>query len=125
ARYYPVTPSLPGLVARIKPLVMTPEKDSLIYAIVKGIEYVTMECPYSTRASSQELKNAIFYLEEKRPGTRFSMFNTYIKMIYPLIREAYYRKEISKKCRKCGEPTNAEICLFCRVKDRISAKREG
>lgn len=125
ARYYPITPSLSGLVARIKPLVTTPEKDSLIYTIAKGIEYVVMECPYSLRASSRDLKNAIFYLEERRPGTRFSMFNTYVKMIYPLIREAYFKGGVLKKCKECGEPTNADVCLFCRVKSSVSAKRSA
>ncbi len=123
ARYYPVIPAMPGLVARIKPLVTTPERDSLIYIILNNIEYVREECPYSRRASSQDLKNALFYIEDRRPGTRFSMFNTYVKKIYPVIREAYFKSGILKTCRMCGEPTKAEVCLFCRVREKVRAKK--
>ena len=120
ARYYPVTPSMPGLVGRIKPLVLTPERDALVYAMLNDIEFLKMECPYSRSVTSHDLKMALFYIEEKHPGMRFTMFNTYIKKIYPLIREAYFKGDmVLKKCIICGEPTNAEICLFCRVRKKL------
>ncbi|HDJ89203.1 MAG TPA: adenine nucleotide alpha hydrolase family protein, partial [Thermoprotei archaeon] len=101
SKYFPITPSKRKLVSRIKPLVFTPEEEVEKYVIFRGIDYCREKCPYSFQASSHTLKKAILLIEENHPGIRFSMFNTYIKKIYPLI-EIKYREEIGlNECKIC------------------------
>ena len=121
SKYFPVTPSRNKLISRIKPLVFTPEEEIKKYTVIKGIDYCMKKCPYSFQASSHTLKKAILLIEENHPGIRFSMFNTYIKKIYPLINAKYSEELELSECSRCGEPSGKNICLFCRVKTRIKS----
>lgn len=48
-----------GFVARVKPLIETPESDCKLEADLLSLEYVTLKCPYSRGATSFTRKAAI------------------------------------------------------------------
>src|SRR3989475_2579400 len=50
ARMGPHETRQPGLVPRIQPLRMIPEKEVYLYALLRGIEFHDATCPYAERA---------------------------------------------------------------------------
>ncbi len=122
SRYYVITPSMDGLVARIKPLIEISDKEARIYTIINNIKTVDENCPYARGATSLSLKKSMNLLESRHPGAKLSMMKTYIQSIFPLVREKYFKGDIVlKKCKICGEPTSSEagLCLFCRIRRRL------
>jgi uncharacterized protein (TIGR00269 family) len=117
ARLGPHKKIQPGLVPRMLPLRVIPEKEVALYAISKNIAYHDAECPYSTRALRGNFRDIIDDLEYKNPGTRHSILNSY-DGIKDLLMKKYPSVELDN-CSKCGEPTSQNICKACILKDRI------
>jgi uncharacterized protein (TIGR00269 family) len=117
ARLGPHRKIQPGLVPRMLPLRIIPEKEVALYAILKNIEYYDAECPYSTRALRGDFRDIIDDLEYKNPGTRHSILNSY-DSIKDLLLERYPSTELNN-CSRCGEPTSQDVCKACILKDRI------
>lgn len=117
ARLGPHKKIQPGLVPRMSPLRVIPEKEVALYAILKDIEYYDAECPYSTRALRGDFRDIIDDLEYKNPGTRHSILNSY-DSIRDLLLDKYPPAELNN-CSRCGEPTSQDICKACILRDRI------
>lgn len=117
ARLGPHTKVQPGLVPRLLPLRMIPEKEVMLYALVNAIEFHNAECPYSTRALRGLYRDIIDSLEENTPGTRHSIMNSY-ESIKDLLLEKYPPVLLSS-CPTCGEPTSQKQCKTCLLKKRI------
>ncbi len=117
ARLGPHARIQPGLVPRLLPLRTIPENESMLYAIVKNIEFHNAECPYSMRALRGNFREIINNLEDNTPGTRHSILNSY-ESIKKLLLEQYPAIKLNI-CQKCGEPTSQQICKTCLLKKRI------
>ncbi len=117
ARLGPHSKVQPGLVPRLLPLRMIPEKEVMLYALVNAIEFHNAECPYSTRALRGAYRDIIDSLEENTPGTRHSIMNSY-ESIKDLLLEKYPPMNLSS-CPTCGEPTSQKQCKTCLLKKRI------
>ena len=117
ARLGPHTRIQPGLVPRIMPLRTIPEKEIMLYAIVKNIEFHNAECPYSTRALRGSFRQIVDTLEDSTPGTRHSILNSY-EGIKELLLEQYPAIKLNT-CPTCGEPTSQRTCKTCLLKKRI------
>ncbi len=117
-RQYPVLEEEDGFVRKVKPLCKITEKESALYAFFNGIEYIEYECPFSEGASSIEYKELLSRLEEKHPGTKLQFYTNFLKNMYPILKE-HEKKEKPKKCIICGEPTYADICSVCRMRERL------
>ena len=109
-----------GLIPRILPLRTIPEKEIMLYALLKQIPFYAGECPYTLRASRRYFRDIIESLEENNPGTRHSILNSYETFRKPL-QDLYPSADINH-CVKCGEPTSQETCKTCVLKERISNK---
>jgi uncharacterized protein (TIGR00269 family) len=107
----------PGLVPRLMPLRTIPEKEIMVYAIVKDIEFHNAECPYSTRALRGTFREIISILENKTPGTRHSILTSY-ESIKDLLTQQYPPARLNV-CLSCGEPTSQKQCKTCLLKKRI------
>jgi len=117
ARLGPHKKTQSGLVPRMLPLRVIPEKEVALYVIAKNIEYHDAECPYSTRALRGVFRDIIDDLEYKNPGTRHSILNSYDGIKNPLL-DKYPLAELNK-CSRCGEPTSQDICKACMLKEKI------
>ena len=117
ARLGPHKKIQPGLVPRIIPLRVIPEKEIMLYAILKNIEYHNAECPYSIRASRKYYRDIIDNLESVNPGTRHSIIKSY-DSIKELLSEKYPPTELNK-CITCAEPTSQKKCKTCILKEKI------
>ena len=118
ARLGPHKKIQPDLIPRMFPLQTIPEKENMLYAIVKNIEFHDGECPYSTRALRGVFRNIVDDLEYRNPGTRHSILNSYDNIKDLLL--SRYPPVVLKNCSRCGEPTSQQLCKACVLKDRLS-----
>jgi uncharacterized protein (TIGR00269 family) len=105
----------PGLVPRIEPLRLIPEKESYLYALLNEVEFSDEECPYAGGALRNDYRSMIDEMEQKHPGTKFSIVSSY-DAIRPMLKDHFPASELGL-CR-CGEPTCNERCMACEMVDK-------
>ncbi|UCE39213.1 MAG: TIGR00269 family protein [Thermoplasmata archaeon] len=108
-----------GLVPRIQPLRLIPEKESYLYAMLNRIEFYHGECPYSERAQRGRFRDIINNLEKDTPGTRHALLQSYDSISDALLKSFPPAKLL--KCKDCGEPTLSKICKSCSMIKEIKA----
>lgn len=120
ARQSPLLPrSHPRFTKKIKPLCLTYEKDVASYARTVGIKPVEERCPLSRGATLLELKEFLNEIEEENPGIKRRFYEGFLLRKESLERKT---KVNLKECKLCGQPTTAEICSFCRLKETVKRK---
>lgn len=102
----------PGLIPRVQPLRSIPESESLLYAMVNGLEFHDLECPYASEAVRNEFRSVLARLEDQFPGTRHSLLRSYDD-IKPAL-ESCFEPAALRPCQ-CGEPTASERCKACDI----------
>jgi len=117
ARLGPHESRQPGLVPRIQPLRMIPEKEVYLYALLRGIEFHDATCPYAERAQRGRFREILHRLEEDSPGTRHAIVSGYDQM-RPLLQSAYPPATLNE-CARCGAPTASTVCQACELRERI------
>jgi len=128
-RQHPLLPEKSeGLVRKVKPLWRVSEMETAAYGFLKGIDYVTEECPLSEDATSLVYKEALSLIEEKMPGTRTKFYQGFLKGHRGRAPEG---KETGKReaspgdrqapgpCIVCGAPTYTATCGYCRLKEKV------
>jgi len=103
----------PKLVQRVKPLCMVPEKEVVLYAYLKGIEFQSIPCPYAQTALRNDIRDMLNRMEHKHAGTLFTVFRS-IEKIRPAL-EAFAEEVKLQDCRLCGEPTVGDLCRACQM----------
>ena len=111
-----------SFVPRVKPLYLISEKETRLFAFLKGFEVHFNECPnihLSFRASVRDQLNEI---ENKNPGSKNGMVNAFLEIL-PDLKEKYKskRKEF-QFCTRCGEPCSGEICNTCKLEEELELK---
>jgi tRNA(Ile)-lysidine synthase TilS/MesJ len=141
SRQHPYLPDAgAGLVRKVKPLWRVSELETASYGFLRGIDYVTEECPMSEDATSLVYKEALSLIEEKMPGTRIVFYQGFLDPENPLRQAPEARswggagiaeeggeaegEGTPRPCASCGAPTYAETCSFCRLKERVRKQRE-
>ena len=117
ARMAPHRHIQPDLIPRLLPLIEVPEKETMLYALLKGFEVYEGACPYSVRAMRGEYRKILFMLEEKHPGTRHAILKSYRSMEDCLAKKFPPAK--LQPCRICGEPSSMPICMACQLKEKL------
>ena len=105
----------PGLIPRIEPLRLIPEKESYLYVLINDIEFSDDECPYAGAALRNDYRAMIDEMEQKHPGTKFSIVASY-DAIRPMMRERFPAADLGR-CA-CGEPTCNVQCMSCEMVER-------
>lgn len=116
ARLGPHSRVQPGLVPRIQPLRMIPERESYLYAMLRGLPFSDDVCPYSDLALRNEYRELVDRLEDGHPGTRHSIVASY-DAIRPLLMDAYAPATL-RAC-ECGEPTCGSRCKTCELLEEV------
>ncbi len=106
-----------GLVPRIMPLRVIPEKESYLYSMINGIEIHDGECPYAIYAQRGRYRDVLAQFEEESPGTRHSLLRTYEQLADLLLKK--FGPIDLNNCDKCGEPTSGVVCKSCIFKDEL------
>lgn len=117
AAMHPGGNELRGFVRRVKPFCEVPERESTLYAYLRGIEFQSTPCPYAEEAMRNDIRSFLNRMEIKRPGTKFIVYRTALNLI-PKIRGK--GAELIGLCRICGEPTRGDICRVCQMVCELS-----
>ena len=114
AKEKPVTDEVhPKLVRRVKPFCEIPERETALYAYVKGIRFQSNPCPYASEALRNDARVMLDMMEDKHPGMKYVIFKS-IEKIRPALEETA-RKEGLGECIECGEPTTGTVCRTCQL----------
>lgn len=117
SRLSPLLPrSHPRFTKKVKPLCLTYERDIARFAQVLGIKQVEERCPLSRGATLLQLKEFLNEIEEENPDIKRRFYEGF------LLRRTKWEKQASanlRECKLCGQPTTAEICSFCRLREAI------
>jgi uncharacterized protein (TIGR00269 family) len=110
----PVTTQVhPLFVQKIKPLCEVPEKESALYAYSKKIAFQDTPCPYASEALRNDIRGIINRMEQKHPGTKFTVAKT-MERLRPAL-EITEQKDHFRTCRICGEPSALDFCKACEL----------
>jgi uncharacterized protein (TIGR00269 family) len=112
---HPAGNELPGFVRRVKPFCEVPERESTLYAYLSGFEFQSLPCPYAAAAMRNDIRGFLNRMEVKRPGTKFIVYRTALKII-PIMMSV----GVMGRCRICGEPTTGETCRVCQMVEEIT-----
>lgn len=102
----------PGLVPRVAPLALVPEREVYLYARLQGLPFDHGECPYAGRAARNLFREVVWQLEEAQPGTRQSLLRTHERLVSRFLKEEA-SLAAPDRCRACGEPAATELCRAC------------
>ena len=122
-RQKPATPSVDRLaVSRIKPLYTVYERESYLYALLRGLPFYHEECPHARLTSLDfHLKELVNKLEARHPGIK-------LQLVKGLARNAdrYPGEEWEPvPCRHCGLISYGGECAFCRLTRRVRGEPLG
>lgn len=110
----PVTDRVhPRLVQKVKPFCEIPERETALYAYVKGFSFQSVPCPYAGEALRNDIRGLLNRMEERHAGTKFTVFKSFERMRPAL--EGMVEKGEFKECRECGEPSSGDACMACQL----------
>jgi uncharacterized protein (TIGR00269 family) len=107
----------PGMVPRMMPLRMVPEREVALYAHLQGWEVHLAECPYSRLAQRRGVRDFLLEHEEREPGTRHALVAGLDKLA-PILQASGALEKAAQPCPACGEPTSGARCRACAMVDR-------
>ncbi len=105
-------------IPRIKPFYFLTEKETATYAYLKKFNSKFVECPYITGSLRDNVRNLLNDFEERYPGTKHAVINSFLEIL-PLLKKHYATFKQIKECRYCNEPCSQEICKTCQLLDKI------
>ena len=117
SRLYMMNPGgsiLKGFVRRIKPFCEVPERESTLYAYYSGFRFQELPCPYAEEAMRNDIRGFLNRMEVKRPGTKFIVYRTAIKMTPETLTNT-----LANTCNICGESTSGKICRICQIVEEL------
>ncbi len=126
-RQHPVLPARNGLARKVKPLFRFYEREMAAYALLRGIEYIYDECPFSVGSTSTEYKELLNRLEHQHPGAKQHFF---VKFLAAKKKGLFAEptEEIVPElhlCPSCGQPTSVDgTCTFCKMMERNAKRAE-
>ncbi|MBC8332355.1 MAG: adenine nucleotide alpha hydrolase family protein [Anaerolineae bacterium] len=107
----------PGLVRKVKPLFRFYERETAAYALLRGIDYIYEECPFSVGAKSIYYKEILNRMEADRPGAKLIFYLSFLRARETgLFAEPQRTTGELSTCPNCGQPTaSPDLCAFCRM----------
>lgn len=120
ARMAPHKHVQPGLIPRFMPLREIPEKETLLYALVSGMEFWDGVCPYWEAALRNQYRSIVDDLEDRSPGARFGILSSF-DQIRPMLWSNMPQSNLHS-CPRCGEPTVGDSCKSCQLLDKARSR---
>src|SRR3954466_2913572 len=121
ARQRPVLPATDGFARRVKPLIRLSERETAAYCVLKRIDYIIEECPMAAGNRHLRYKETLNDLEERTPGTKAVFYLQFLDKMLPLLDGvAEEERQLVGTCSRCGAPSSAEVCAFCKLVERAA-----
>ncbi|HJN56872.1 MAG: TIGR00269 family protein [Candidatus Woesearchaeota archaeon] len=108
-------------VPRIKPLYLCTEKETAIYAYSNNLLDNFTECPNITESYRAEIRNMLNDFEQKFPGTKHSIINSFLQILPEL--KSGFKEQGLNYCNICQEPASKGKCNACRLLDKIKKSK--
>jgi len=108
-------------ITRIKPLFKSPERENALYAMLNDPGIVFGPCKYSTEAFRDEVRDFLNRTEEKHPGTKIRIVNSFLS-IKPSLENGFGGVGTPGTCSECGEPTSGDYCKCCEMRKELEKK---
>ena len=122
ARQRPVlAPTHPKFVRKVKPLYLTSEYETAVYAFMRRIDYIVDECPNAAGATQLIYKDTLNRLEAASPGTKMAFVKEFLRTAQPAFAEV--ERQEPRECTRCGMPAYGELCSFCNLVRAVESKR--
>jgi uncharacterized protein (TIGR00269 family) len=106
-----------GLVPRVMPLRLIPEREVALIAMLNRYDVDIHDCPNAAKATRGIFRDILLDLEERHPGTRHSLVAGHDRLA-PILREATKELPAAGVCRICGDVSTGPVCRACQVTDR-------
>jgi uncharacterized protein (TIGR00269 family) len=103
---------------RIKPLCEIPEKEIVLYAYLNGFEFQSVACPHGNEALRNDIRNFLNQMEQKHPGTKFTLQRTTERLRDLLERKGTILQ--LNECAQCRDPTPHELCEACLMLNSVA-----
>jgi len=106
----------PKMLCRIRPLFEVGGKENRMFCNAVGMPFLKENfCPYTNSKYHVDMKRekwyeTIYSIESWQKNFRRQMIRSIEKMS-----KYFEREEEVKTCKICGEPTNQEVCGFCKL----------
>lgn len=118
ARQMPVLPARPGFPKKVKPLIRLSERETAAWCLIRGIDYYVDECPMAHGNRHLGYKDALNRVEERSPGAKAAFYHGFLERMAPILAGSAEAAIDLGHCSRCGSPTTAEVCAFCRTVER-------
>ena len=107
-----------GWVSRVKPLYLSPEEEVEMFAQMKQYpHYNETCCPFSHGADRNIYRMMMDQLEMKKPGSKFAMIKSFLKM-RPFLQQLDTDVHL-QMCTRCGDLSSQPVCQTCKYELRI------
>jgi uncharacterized protein (TIGR00269 family) len=116
SRQRPVLVERAGFPRKVKPLVRLAERETAAYCVLRGIDYIVEECPMAEGNRHLRYKEALNVVEAASPGAKQAFYFGFLsRAAARFAPEADGAQGELRACARCGSPTSAEVCAFCRL----------
>ncbi|RLG04879.1 MAG: TIGR00269 family protein [Thaumarchaeota archaeon] len=99
-----------GVVPRVAPFRLTPQREVALYAYLEGIPFQSRICPYTHESMRDEIRNFLTLYDYKYPGSLYAFLSMFERILERIPQPA----EVNR-CEVCGEPTDRRICRACEI----------
>ncbi|MGI9605910.1 MAG: ATP-binding protein [Acidimicrobiales bacterium] len=121
ARQMPVLEAHDGFPRKAKPLVRLGEREMAAYCVLRGIDYIVEECPMAAGNKHLAYKDILNDLEATSPGAKSAFYFGFLDRAAAVFAAAQSGEAATLgACVRCGSPSNAEVCAFCRLAERAA-----
>jgi uncharacterized protein (TIGR00269 family) len=112
----------PGLARKVKPFCRVYERETAAYALMRKIDYIYEECPFSEGSSTLYYKDVLNRIEEDRPGAKLQFYLSFLQAKEQgLFAPGASGEDVLHECTRCGQPTSAPgMCAFCRLWESLT-----
>jgi uncharacterized protein (TIGR00269 family) len=122
ARQRPALPAAPGFARRVKPLIRLGERETAAYCVLKGIDYLVDECPMAAGNKHLRYKETLNEIEDRSPGAKATFYLKFLDEMLPVLDGvAEAERDLVGTCARCGAPSSADVCAFCKLVERVTA----
>ena len=120
-RQLPVLAARDGFPRKIKPLIRLGERETAAYCLLRGIDYIVEECPMAAGNKHLAYKAALNDIEVASPGAKHDFYFGFLDRASDRFRAEVERDRVGlAPCERCGSPTDAGVCAFCRLAARAA-----
>jgi tRNA-5-methyluridine54 2-sulfurtransferase len=108
-------------VTRVKPLYFMLEKETRLFALLKGFKVEFAECPNIDLSFRMTVRDEINAIESKLPGAKNGIVNSFLEIL-PQLKDHYRemkKNRIFNYCKRCNDACSGEVCNSCKLEEEL------